>query len=336
MQTLQLKDPKARLAEMAKALAASEMEALVCQLDYDTVVPLRTDWPLLFTRLPTLGPVMALTRNEWIVHECKGHYAPASWIGMMGLVQGRNIDLRMLASRWRYLFAVQVAHARGVLHSLQIFDESGTAVHKIYLEPGADWQEFQNLFQDLRLDAWPLPPCLAPAARLEKFRSLSTAEVQDFRRDWSQLQNTHEFAGMLRKHRVSRLQAMHLADRSQVQEVERNAVQQLLEQVQQTDEPIVAWVDNPGMIQIYSGEISTFKKIGDWLNILDPEFNLHIDTRGLHRVFVVHKPTRFGITSSLEIFSPQGELILSLFGYRKDDQGPSESWGQLLATLRRI
>lgn len=330
------KNSTARLVEIAKALAASEMEALACQLDYDTIIPLRADWSQLFTRLPVLGPIMALTRNEWVVHESKGQYAPALWKGPMGLVQGENIDLHMFASRWKYLFAVQVIHQRGILQSLQIFDDSGSAVHKIYLEPGGNQDAFQTLVQDLRLDQWQLPEKLSAAPEPEAFRNVTPAEIQSLRHDWSQLQDAHEFSGMLRNHRVSHLQAMHMADPAHVREVGRDAVQQLLVQAHAHDEPLMALVGNSGMIQIYGGRIRTLKKMGDWLNVMDPTFNLYIDGRGVHRVFVVHKPTRYGTISSLEVFSVQGDLILSLFGYRKDDQQPPERWGQLLASLPEI
>jgi putative hemin transport protein len=96
----------------------------------------------------------------------------------------------------------------------------------------------------------------------------------------------------------------------------------------------MAFVGNPGMVQIYGGTIRNTKRMGDWMNVLDPSFNLHIDERGIDRVFIVHKPSRYGVISSLEVFSPQGELILSFFGYRKDDNQPSPGWSQLLSSLQ--
>ncbi|HYX35836.1 MAG TPA: ChuX/HutX family heme-like substrate-binding protein [Oligoflexus sp.] len=329
-------NPRDRLAEIAKALAASEMGALVCQLDNKTVVPLQPNWCELFDRLPQLGHVMVLSRNAWVVHECIGHYAPATWNGAMGFIQGQNIDLRMLTNCWKYLFAAQVAHTGGILHSLQIFDESGMAVHKIYLEQDGHGDAFAALVDDLKLEHWIAPQKLIPALEMEKFRAITLTEIHEFRRDWTQFQDTHDFFGMLRKHQVSRLQAMHIAEASFVQELELGAVQDLLQKAQLQSEPLIACVGNRGMIQIYSGTIRNFKKMGDWLHVLDPAFNLHINTRGMHRVFIVHKPTRHGIISSLDVFSAPGELILSLFGYRKDNLQPSETWGQLLATLRNI
>lgn len=326
-------NPKARLVDIAKALNISEMEAINCQVDNDTIIALKPDWQKLFAALPTLGPIMALTRNEFVVHECKGSYVPASWQGPMGLVHGENIDLRMFSSRWKYLFAVQVANPRGVLHSLQIFDGGGRAVHKIYLEKGGNLAAYHAIVQELKLDHLHLPEQLDPQPIPEAARPMDANEIEDFRKDWAALQDTHEFFGMLRKHRVPRLQAMEIAGTEFVREVSRDSVARLLEQAQAQAEPLMAFVGNPGMIQIYSGKVLNTKRMGDWMNILDPTFNLHMDEKGIHRVFVVHKPTRSGLISSLEVFSAQGELILCLFGYRKDEDQPLLSWGRLLSSL---
>jgi putative hemin transport protein len=327
-------NPKARLVDIAKALNISEMEAIHCQVNNDSVIALKADWKTLFAALPAIGPIMALTRNDYVVHECKGRYVPATWQGPIGLVHGDNIDLRMFSSRWRYLYAVQVNNPRGILQSLQIFDDSGKAVHKIYLEKGADLQAYQMLVQALKVEDMELPEHLASSPAPEQARSMDANAIEDFRKDWTALQDTHDFFPMLRKHRVPRLQALEIAGPDFVREVGRDTVVQLLERAREQAEPLMAFVGNSGMIQIYSGPIQSTKRMGGWMNVLDPSFNLHIDERGIDRVFIVYKPSRFGLISSLEVFSAEGELILSFFGYRKDDKQPSPSWGRLLASLQ--
>jgi putative hemin transport protein len=327
-------NPKARLVDIAKALNVSEMEAIHCQVNNESVIALQADWKKLFATLPSIGPVMALTRNDYVVHECKGQYVPASWQGAIGLVHGESIDLRMFSSRWRYLYAVQVNNPRGILHSLQIFDDTGKAVHKIYLEKGADLQAYLKLVQELKVEDMELPEQLASPPSPEPARTMEASAIEDFRKDWAALQDTHEFFPMLRKHKVPRLQAMEIAGPEFVREVGRDTVVQLLEQAREQGEALMAFVGNPGMVQIYGGTIRNTKRMGDWMNVLDPSFNLHIDERGIDRVFIVHKPSRYGVISSLEVFSPQGELILSFFGYRKDDNQPSPGWSQLLSSLQ--
>src|SRR5215471_12973875 len=93
---------------------------------------------------------MALTRNETVVHERHGTYAPASFNDHVGLVLGPDIDLRIFLKSWRFIFAVEEESRRGALRSLQIFDRHGTAVHKIYAEEGTDPTAWTVLIANLR------------------------------------------------------------------------------------------------------------------------------------------------------------------------------------------
>jgi putative hemin transport protein len=325
-------NPQARLIDIAKSMNITELEALHCQVDQKTVFALRAEWIRLFESLPQLGRVMALTRNEYVVHECKGHFGPASWKGTSGLVHSDTIDLRMFSSQWKYLYAVQVKNPRGLLQSFQIFDGHGRAVHKIFLEPAADSDVYWSLVHELQMYN-PELPHLNPPPPAEAPKAMDAAAVENFRRDWSQLQDTHEFFGLLRKYQLPRLQAMEIAGPAFVREVRPPALARILELAKDQSEALMAFAGNSGMIQIYSGKVQNIKRVGDWLNVLDPDFNLHIHEKGVNRVFVVHKPTRYGVVSSVEVFSPQGDLILSLFGCRKDDQQQAPEWGRLLGQL---
>lgn len=325
-------NPQATLVDIAKYMNITELEALHCQVDQKTVFALRGEWKRLFEVLPQLGRVMALTRNEYVVHECKGHYGPASWKGPGGLVHSDTIDLRMFSSQWKYLYAVQVKNPRGLLHSFQIFDGHGRAVHKIFLEPAADTDAYWGLVHELHMYN-PELSGISPPPLAEATKAMDAVAVENFRRDWSLLQDTHEFFGLLRKYELPRLQAMEIAGPAFVREVTPEALARVLEMSRDQGEALMAFVGNSGMIQIYSGKVQNIKRVGDWLNVLDPDFNLHIQEKGVKRVFVVHKPTRYGVVSSVEVFSPEGDLILSLFGCRKDDQQQAPEWGRMLLHL---
>ena len=82
----------------------------------------------IFRDLGTLGEVMALTRNDWCVHERHGRYQDIQADGPVGLVLGPDIDLRVFFSCWRSAWAVE----QDGRHSLQFFDGEGVAVHKVY------------------------------------------------------------------------------------------------------------------------------------------------------------------------------------------------------------
>ena len=51
-------------------------------------------------------------------------------------------------------------------------------------------------------------------------------------------------------------------------------------------------------------------------------------------VSTIGKPTRTGDVFSVEGFAANGELILQIFGYRKDT--PAEPWNALVKALPRL
>ena len=88
----------------------------------------------IFRDLSTLGEVMALTRNDWCVHERHGRYRDIQADGPVGLVLGPDIDLRVFFSCWRSAWAVE----QDGRYSLQFFDGEGVAVHKVYRTEATD------------------------------------------------------------------------------------------------------------------------------------------------------------------------------------------------------
>src|SRR6185436_10259113 len=66
-----------------------------------------------------------------------------------GLVLGELIDLRIFPAHWRHAFAVMEETKEGLRRSIQVFDASGTAVHKIYQKPQTNLEAFDTL-----IDTW--------------------------------------------------------------------------------------------------------------------------------------------------------------------------------------
>jgi len=50
----------------------------------------------------------------------------------------------------------------------------------------------------------------------------------------------------------------------------------------------------------------------------------------IHKVWLVRKPTKDGVVSSLEILDEQGDVIALIFGKRKPGQPELETWRDLL------
>jgi putative hemin transport protein len=98
----------------------------------------------------------------------------------------------------------------------------------------------------------------------------------------------------------------------------------------------MVFVGSPGVIQVHSGTVTRLRMVGDWFNVLDPEFSLHLREPGVASAWVVRKPTVDGIVTSVELFDRDGETIALLFGKRKPGQPESEAWRRLVAGLPRL
>jgi putative hemin transport protein len=276
---------------------------------------------------------MALTRNDHVVHEKIGPYLDVSIESVHGLVLGELIDLRLFPSHWRYAFAVIDETKDGPRRSIQIFDRSGTAVHKIFQKPQTNTAAFDEL-----IEKWTAPEqeafiaVEAPAAAREDLPD-SEIDVDALREKWLAMKDTHEFFGMLRSLNLGRLQAMRHAGRDLAVQVKNDSLSLALEMARDSETPIMVFVGNPGCIQIHSGPVSNLKRMGPWFNVLDPDFNLHLREDAIDTAWVVRKPTEDGIVTSLELYNKDGFCFAQLFGARKPGKPELEGWREIAAAL---
>jgi len=324
--------PQLRNRDAAAELGVSEAE-LIASRDDAGIFHLRPDWLALFEALPRLGRVMALTRNENVVHERHGTYEPASFNGMVGLVLGPDIDLRIFLKAWKFGFAVEEQSRRGLLHSLQIFDRSGVAVHKIYAGEGTDMAAWRDLTVKLRAEDQAATLDIAAPTVQAAPRDLASIDAVALLNGWENLRDTHEFIGLLNKNDAQPTQAFRLAEGRFTRRVGNNAVRQLLNHASQERLPIMVFVGNQGMIQIHTGPVARIEVMGAWLNVLDPDFNLHLREDRIGEVWHVEKPTSDGIVTSIEVFDAGGERIATFFGKRKPGEPELEGWRSLAASL---
>jgi len=326
--------PALRNRDAAAELGVSEA-ALIASRSSDGNFRLRPDWPALFAYLPKLGRVMALTRNEHVVHERHGIYEPASFQNHVGLVLGPDIDLRIFLRAWASGFAVEEESRRGVLRSLQIFDRHGVAIHKIYAGDQTDMAAWQTLTDMLREPNPSLPLEIVVPSEKAKPKDLVEIDAAVLLDGWAKLQDTHEFQGLLTKTGAQPAQAFHLAEGRFTARLDTSAVRQLLTEAAQQQVPIMVFVGNRGIIQIHTGPVARIEIMGPWLNVLDPDFNLHLREDHIGEVWHVRKPTADGIVTSVEAFDATGERIATFFGKRKPGEPELTTWQALAQALPR-
>lgn len=333
------RERKLRHRDAARALGVSECEAVAAAVGQHgpmACVRLAGPWPALFEKMPRLGRVLALTRNDTTVHEKTGRFENMSHEGQVGLALGRDIDLRIFYSRWAHGYAVSEETAHGMQRSLQFFDAHGVAVHKVFLRDGSDLAAFSDLVErhasDDQRPGERVQPGAAPAVPVAD----DEIDVPAFHAAWQALADTHEFFPLLRRFGLARLQALRLAPADFAYRVNEAAARLLLQEAARGGVPIMCFVGNPGMIQIHTGPVQRVEVMGPWLNVLDPGFNLHLREDSIAAAWVVKKPTRDGHVTSLELFDGAGGTMAMFFGERKPGSAERADWRALVELLPRL
>lgn len=330
-----------RHRDIAKILSLSEAELLAahCGIQQPQEVVtleatrLSVQWSEQISTLEALGPLMALTRNASCVHEKTGVYKPVSQTGDIGIVLGEAIDLRIFYNNWHLGFVVIEKTARGLQHSIQYFDRYGVAVHKVFLLTDshiAAFVDFKNRFaeKDQSTNVY-----IASKALTKGDCADSEIDIAGLQREWGEMGDTHDFFLLLKKYSVSRSQAFRLVGAQFVQAVRPGECRRILNLVADKKIPIMVFVANPGVIQIHTGLIQNISVAKGWLNVLDPDFSMHLRQDQIVSAWVVRKPTVDGMVTSLELFDHSGELILMLFGQRKQGMPENIQWRSLLDRL---
>lgn len=334
-----------RAIDAAAAIGVSEGQAVAAHAGVHDhalqATPLRGPWVELLQALELCGPVMALTRNEGVVHEKIGVYQNISASGHMGLALGLEIDLRLFFSKWHAGFAVmEPANKREnpPTQSLQFFDAHGTAVHKIFVRAETDREVFNDIVaQFTDVDAAPqfspAPAATPPALDADR-------DAAGLQQAWSEMTDTHQFFGLIHKFGVERQQAFRLVQGRFTERAAPGVVRSLLEEAALDGTSIMVFVSSSGCIQIHSGPVHRIEPMvtptAQWLNVLDPGFNLHLREDLIANAWIVQKPTDDGVVTSVEVFDGKGALMAMFFGSRKPGIPEQQAWRDIAARLPRL
>ncbi|MFO1141604.1 MAG: ChuX/HutX family heme-like substrate-binding protein [Amaricoccus sp.] len=325
-----------RMRDAANALGVPEAALLEARRSTGDAVRLaRPDGPggfgAILARLPEVGEVMALTRNDACVHELQGRFAVPEIEGGMGQVVG-EIDLRLFLRHWVIGFALEEETRSGRRRSLQFFDAAGGAIHKIYATEATDRVAFERIVTDAQ-DRGATPARFAPVKDAAPERPDAEVDVAGLVAAWEALAHTHEFFLLLRRFGIGRAQAMRLAGSDRARPLSLDAARTALEEAAAATLPIMAFVGNPGCVQIHSGPVHRIEKVGPWLNVLDPRFNLHLHTDRVATAWAVRKPSVNGEIHSVELYDTAGELACQLFGHRQAGGTERADWRALVGAL---
>ncbi|AEF99395.1 ChuX/HutX family heme-like substrate-binding protein [Methylomonas methanica] len=314
-ENLQAERPQTRIREAASLLGVSEAE-LVASGCAGNAVQLDGPWPALLAEIGELGLLMGLTRNDEAVHEKIGLYDRSATAGDWLLLSGHGVNTALLTGLWHAGFAVCETTRIGERRSLQFFDARGEAVYKLYLTEHADQARYQRLV-DAHRTAYPPPNLELPADSM--LDAADTDTVSGMPEHWQRWFKSSFFTGNDTGIHTSRPIAV-------------SVFAELMLQLADMQLPIQIIVRNQAAIQVHDGPIRNLMIGGPWLNVLDQDFNLHLNQTAIACLRSVNLPHRGHGLQGLQLLNARGQTIASLFGC-DDPAGGNPLWRDLLAGL---
>lgn len=328
-EALKAENPHVRIRNAAVELGVSEAELLITSIG-EGVTVLKPEFQNILTEVEQLGKVMALTRNDECVHERKGTYLNGDFSSPHAqLFVGEDIDLRIFLSAWKFAFGV----VEGDRKSLQFFGKDGLALHKIYLTKDSNTEAFDAIVEKFKAEDQNTEFTFEAVAPKPAEKPDSEIDAEGFKKSWIALKDTHDFFMMTRKFGVSRTQALRLAPEGYATKIDNAKVVNVLEDASEKSLPIMVFVGNRGLIQIHTGEVKKVLWHQQWFNVMDPDFNLHLDVTKIAEAWIVKKPTEDGEVTAIEVFNKEGDFIVQFFGKRKPGIPELQEWKDLVASL---
>ncbi|WP_208433889.1 hemin-degrading factor [Bartonella taylorii] len=321
-----------RNRDFAVSIGISEAELVAAYCTIGKAKRLQTDIATLLENAPQLGIVMALTRNEYAVHEITGCFEKIVQSPHVPITLG-EIDLRIFSKQWKFGFEYDVIVLGKPTKSLQFFDQYGVAILKIYSKDATNMEKWSELVEKLLHEDQSSVLDILPASIPTQCNNTTELNIEQFQNRWREMTDVHQLHKIISEFKINRHDAVKYAGSEFTNELGVEAVEIMLNQVAQQEIPIMCFIGNRGCIQIFSGQITNIKKMGPWLNILDHKFDMHLLLSGVDKVWYVRKPTSDGYVSSLEVFDKNGEMIVQFFGMRKEGQKEREDWRSLLNSL---
>ena len=329
--------PQLRARDAARQLNVTEAE-LVASRANDTTFHLLNRPQEILAALENVGEILVITRNDAAVLEKKCILKNMSSSTQNGFLAAQcsneSTDLRMLLNNWHYGFLVIEEQHIGRSRSLQFFDQNGQAVQKIYLTQNSHELAFAKVVAQFISPQQPTYLDLTGDKATQQLSPEQNVQWHEVRKSWQEMQSSHDFFQLLIGSNVTRQQAYDNVGSDLAYEIIPEALQQLFEHALKAEIKLTFAVGNMGCMQRHSGSINKLNEHGCWLNVLDDDSNLHVNTQHLSQAWVVRKPQNGYPVTTIELFDQNDRLTLQITAQREAGMPESTQWRELVAQLQ--
>jgi putative hemin transport protein len=294
----------------------------------EQVVFLKGDWIALLDEVRRLGDVSVLTGNEAVMHLSTGSYDRFEAKDGQALVVSKGVDLRLFTDRWAC--GAAILPASGAVPGFIFFNNAGEPVHRILLTPTSHGAEFEALVAQFKGEAPSLSPAPETPGVVEAPTEATRAALLE---GWRALKDTHEFSALLSTHKVSRKDALRLAEGEFTAQLDPASYSALFGQLVDEEVSILLFALNNGCVQISTGAITEINRARGTLQLVEEDSRTLIALPRVKEVWRVSKPTERGLVDSLELYDEAGEPVAYLFGSEKGDSTSIMKWKELLFAL---
>lgn len=303
-----------RARDAAATLGVSEAELISSECG-GRVTRLAGHFDELVQHLPRLGRVKAVTRNATCAHEKIGVYEDVTASPHFGLAGGADVDARAFYRRWRFGYAVREQARDDHRCSWQFFDASGAAVHKVYLQPEIRVDRYRALVADFEAAHQEPGESVVTRQGPAPEKPDSEIDARGLREAWAAMRHPHYFYRLLKQFKVTRIQALRLADLRFAYPLPVMSLRRLFLTAAAAARPVVVAVSNAAHIQIYDGPVADVYAAGTTLEVrAAADFRLRLREDWVYDAWAVRKPGADGTAASLEIFDAVGNTTVVVFG----------------------
>ncbi|STQ44212.1 Hemin transport protein hemS [Ewingella americana] len=166
-----------------------------------------------------------------------------------------------------------------------------------------------------------------------KAEEKTQAASGDIDSEWRAMTDVHQFFQLLKRHNLSRQQAFKAVGDDLAYRVDNGSLAAILEAARDQQNEIMIFIGNAGCVQIFTGQIKSVRPHGEWINIFNSRFTMHLIESAIAESWVTRKPTKDGFVTSLELFAADGTQIAQLYGQRTEGQPEQNQWREQVAAL---
>lgn len=326
--------------DIARDIQIDELTMMRARVGMDAIALNVPDVKAFIAALEGCGEVRGITRNEYAISVQTGvftnqylnGYRQMSVSAEAGLVLNPGgLDLRIFFRHWKHFFFLRDEKPNRTLESIQIFDDAGKAVHKIYATQHTNMQAFKALVERHRGTDENFTPHLESVSPRAMPHDLPSASDDSISEEWRAMSDPHDFYLLMRKHGKSRQELYRCVEPDLAREVAADSLMDVLTESKLRDVSLAIFVSNAGCVQISTGKVEKLAKDAHYLNVLNKQYRLHVQHEQIERCWIVSKPSDCGYVTSFEAFAKDGQLILQIYGQRAEHEPEQPGWRVILA-----